>query len=57
MGAVASVFGVAVAIALGGVLTLAIGLGAYAWGRRGAFDAAPSSATSGGMLAGTARPR
>jgi predicted MFS family arabinose efflux permease len=57
MGAVASVFGVAVAIAVGGVLTLAIGLGAYAWGRRGAFDAAPTSASSGGMLAGTARPR
>jgi MFS family permease len=37
MGAIASSFGTATAIAVGGVLTLAIGLGALAWGRRGAF--------------------
>ncbi len=37
MGAVASRFGPSVAIGFGGVLTLAIGLGALAWGRRGAF--------------------
>ncbi len=38
MGAIASAFGVPVAIAVGGVLTLLVGLGALAWGRRGAFD-------------------
>ena len=58
MGAVASVFGVPVAIAVGGVLTLLIGAGAWAWGRQGAFDAVPGTASSsGGLLAGTARPR
>ena len=43
LGAIASAFGVAVAIGVGGVLTLLIGLGALAWGRRGAFDARPGS--------------
>lgn len=57
MGAVASAFGVPVAIALGGALSVAIGLGALAWGRGGAFDAVPSPASSSGMLSGTARPR
>ena len=37
MGAIASAFGVPVAIAVGGVLTLVVGFGALAWGRRGAF--------------------
>jgi hypothetical protein len=41
MGAVASIFGVPVAIALGGALSLIVGLGALAWGRGGAFDAVP----------------
>jgi hypothetical protein len=56
MGAVASRFGVPTAIALGGALTVLIGLGALAWGRGGAFDAVAPPATSGGMLPGTARP-
>ena len=33
MGAIASGFGVALAIAIGGVLSLLVGLGALAWGR------------------------
>jgi MFS family permease len=57
MGAVASVFGVPAAIAIGGALTLLIGAGAYAWGRQGAFEALPPTASAGGLLAGTARPR
>jgi MFS family permease len=60
MGAVASAFGVSIAIALGGVLTLIAGLGALAWGRSGAFDSvagpAPSN-PSGGMVPGGAHPR
>jgi predicted MFS family arabinose efflux permease len=57
MGAVASGFGVPVAIALGGALSVVVGLGALAWGRGGAFDAVATPASSSGMLAGTARPR
>ncbi|OGO55012.1 MAG: hypothetical protein A2Z32_13615 [Chloroflexi bacterium RBG_16_69_14] len=57
MGAVASGFGVPVAIALGGALSVVVGLGALAWGRGGAFDAVVTPASSSGMLAGTARPR
>jgi MFS family permease len=37
MGAIASGFGTAFAIGLGGVLSLLVGLGALAWGRNGAF--------------------
>jgi MFS family permease len=37
MGAVASGLGTSVAIALGGVMSVAIGLGALAWGRQGGF--------------------
>lgn len=58
MGAVASSLGASVAIALGGVLTVAIGLGALAIGRQGAFsmsDALPAS--PGGQLAGATPPR
>jgi MFS family permease len=36
-GAIASVFGTSIAIAVGGILSLAVGIGALAWGRRGAF--------------------
>lgn len=64
MGAVASAFGVTIAIALGGVLTLLVGLGAWAWGRRGAFDAvggaAPTASPeprSSGAVSGAVRPR
>ncbi len=60
MGAVASAFGVTVAIALGGVLTLVIGLGAFAWGRRGAFDAVERSVPApspGGTMPEGARTR
>jgi len=38
MGAIASGLGAAFAIGLGGVLSVAVGLGALAWGRRGAFN-------------------
>jgi len=57
MGAVASSFGVPVAIALGGALSVLVGLGALAWGRGGAFDAVAPPASSSGMLTGVARPR
>jgi MFS family permease len=57
MGAVASSFGVPVAIALGGALSVLVGLGALAWGRGGAFDAVAPPAASSGMLTGVARPR
>lgn len=61
MGAVASAFGVPVAISLGGALTLLVGLGALAWGRGGAFEAVtsgvPASNASSGTVPGAARPR
>jgi len=57
MGAVASAFGAAAAIALGGALTLLIGFGALAWGRGGAFETVSAPTSSGGMLTGSARPR
>ena len=64
MGAVASAFGVTTAIAVGGVLTLVVGIGAWAWGRGGAFDAVAGVAPaispeprSSGTAAGTFRPR
>ena len=61
MGAVASAFGAAMAIAIGGGLTVLIGLGALIWGRRGAFEMpnayGPSAAPAGGVVAGAARPR
>ena len=61
MGAIASIFGVAAAIALGGALTLLVGLGALLWGRRGAFDSVTRahvvSDGSGVMVPGAARPR
>jgi hypothetical protein len=58
-GAAASAFGVSVAIALGGVLTLVIGLGALAWGRAGAFELTESTAavTPAGALPAAARAR
>ncbi len=37
MGAIASGFGAALAIGIGGLLSVAVGIGAIAWGRRGAF--------------------
>jgi MFS family permease len=60
MGALASGLGIAVAIAIGGVLTVLIGVGAWIWGRRGAFEmpsVAPAPTPSGGVVLGTARPR
>ncbi len=57
MGTLASVLGVPTAIAIGGGLSLLIGLAAYAWGRGGAFESLPAPAPTGGLLAGTARPR
>ena len=46
MGAVASGFGTPVAIGLGGVLTIAVGVGAWVWGRRGAFAALSTGAAA-----------
>ena len=61
MGLVASALGTPVAIAIGGVLTLAIGLAALAWGRRGAFEIpttlSSSSAPASGIAMGNFRPR
>ena len=60
MGAVASSFGISVAIALGGVITVLLGIGAWVWGRRGAFvmpAGAPAPAPSGGVALGVVRPR
>ncbi|HEX6868424.1 MAG TPA: MFS transporter [Candidatus Limnocylindrales bacterium] len=53
LGAIASAFGVTVAIAVGGVLTLLIGLGALAWGRAGAFELVDSAAVPSGTAPGT----
>ncbi len=39
MGAIASAFDVEVAILVGGVLSLLVGVGAWLWGRTGVFDA------------------
>jgi MFS family permease len=62
-GAVASNFGTSVAIGIGGILTGIVGLGAVAWGRRGAF-VLPSTgvtqpAATTGLVPGPgiARPR
>jgi hypothetical protein len=60
MGAIASGFGVPVAIAIGGVLTLVAGFGALVWGRAGAFasiDGPAPSNPSGGMVPGSVRTR
>ena len=65
MGAIASAFGTAVAIGVGGVLTLLVGVGAMAWGRGGAFTLpatggqASAQASSAGLVPGpgVARPR
>lgn len=60
-GAIASAFGVSVAIGVGGVLTLLIAVGALAWGRRGAFElpqkAVQAPATVSGMVPEGARTR
>jgi hypothetical protein len=54
MGAIASGLGTAFAIGLGGILSIAVGLGALAWGRRGAFNIpAPAAAT---VQAGSVTP-
>jgi MFS family permease len=61
MGAVASAAGVAVAIALGGVLSLLTGILAWVWGRQGAFELATSTPTPSpvrsGLVAGPVRQR
>jgi MFS family permease len=63
MGAIASGFGTSLAIALGGVMSVAVGLGALAWGRHGAFalpDASPIDigvGAAGVAGASAARPR
>jgi MFS family permease len=69
-GALASNLGSSFAIGVGGVLTLLIGLGAIAWGRRGAFALPPRAAVTPvspagfavgrvgpGVGSGVARPR
>lgn len=62
MGAIASGFGAAVAIGVGGVLSVIVGLGALAWGRRGAFTipaTTPVTGPTAGLAprVGVARPR
>jgi MFS family permease len=61
MGAVASALGVPVAIAIGGALSLLVGLGALAWGRGRVIEAAPAEipapGPSAGMVRGAVRPR
>jgi MFS family permease len=60
MGAVASTFGVTTAIAVGGALTLVIGLGALAWGRGRTIEAVAIPAVesrSSGTVPGAARTR
>jgi MFS family permease len=52
-GAIASAFGVTVAIAVGGVLTVLIALGALAWGRAGAFELVESGGAQTAASAGT----
>jgi MFS family permease len=59
-GALASNFGSSLAIGVGGVLTLIVGLGAFAWGRRGAFtipDRAPAAGPNLAPGPAAARPR
>ncbi len=61
-GAIASNFGPPVAIGVGGILTVIVGLGALAWGHRGAFTiptTAPLSAGSTALVSrrGVPRPR
>ena len=46
MGGLASVFGVAVSLAIGGVLSAAVGIGAFAWIRRRGLDRRPLRAWS-----------
>ena len=60
MGAVASAFGATLAIALGGVLSVAVGVAALAWGRRDGFAIPEASSVGMGVaVAGVsiARPR
>jgi MFS family permease len=61
MGAVASSAGVTFAIALGGVLTLLIGVAALAWGRRHSLEilpgGVPAVSPAGGGIPGGARTR
>jgi len=64
MGAIASGFGTAMAIGVGGVLTVLVGVGALVWGRRGAFTIpapvmTPVAGPTAGLAprAGVARPR
>ena len=60
MGAIASAYGVPVAIAIGGILSLVAGLAAWFWGRGGAFDSIEVQAPpnpSGGMVPGSVRTR
>jgi hypothetical protein len=59
MGAVASGFGATPAIALGGVLSVAVGLAALAWGRQAGFVIPESPSVGlGGVVGGVsiARP-
>jgi MFS family permease len=57
MGGIASVFGVAVSLAIGGLLSAAVGIGAFAWIRRHGFDRQPLRAWSEpGLNRGAAVP-
>jgi len=61
MGAIASGFGSALAIGVGGILTVVAGAAALAWGRRGAFTIPATAAVAAPNVlaprAGVARPR
>jgi MFS family permease len=46
MGGIASFFGVAVSLAIGGVLSAAVGIGAFAWMHRHGLDRKPLRAWS-----------
>ena len=57
MGGIASLFGVAVSLAVGGVLCLGIGGGALAWIRRNGRDRIPRQSVLGDAAARTAAAR
>src|SRR6185369_15566350 len=53
MGGLASVFGVAVSLAIGGVVSAVVGVGALAWIRRRGLDLGPVRRAGATMPAGT----
>ena len=55
MGGLASLFGIAVSLAIGGVLSVVVGVGAFVWIRRHGSTAAPPSVSDAGAGAVAAR--